>query len=449
MAATERSREPAAFGRTVDRLSLRAVYAMVAFAPFALIAGAMKPGAQGVLVVFSDGLGFAALSLLALQVVISGRWSGTTRSFGLRGVLTLHRQAGMAVLVLALMHVVILLLDDPSRLALLDSLTAPGRARAGMLALLALVALAVTSAFRQRLRMTYERWRALHLAATALALGGAFVHVVWVDAYTSLPAVRLTVLGLVLAAACALFWTRVLHPYATALRPYRVLSVRQERGDAVTLELAADGHIGLRFGPGQFARLRSGDCVYGMDEHPFTLSSAAQRPDRPAFTIKALGDFSRAVAGLEPGMRVLVDGPHGEAAYPARGVRGRLLLAAGIGITPALSVIRTAAERGDQRPLLLLYGSRRWPDVTFREELEALQRRLPNLRVVHVLSRPDAGWTGERGRVGAELLRRHAPPDVARWSALICGPPAMVADTALALRGLGMPPTAIQAEGFA
>jgi NAD(P)H-flavin reductase len=67
---------------------------------------------------------------------------------------------------------------------------------------------------------------------------------------------------------------------------------------------------------------------------------------------------------------------------------------------------------------------------------------------VHVLSRPDAGWTGERGRVGAELLRRHAPPDVARWSALICGPPAMVADTALALRGLGMPPTAIQAEGF-
>jgi NAD(P)H-flavin reductase len=111
-------------------------------------------------------------------------------------------------------------------------------------------------------------------------------------------------------------------------------------------------------------------------------------------------------------------------------------------------VLRTAAEGGEPRPLLLIYGSRRWADVIFREELEQLERCLPNLRVVHVLSRPEPDWQGERGRVGEEVLRRYAPPDLPRWSALACGPSAMVADAAAALRRLGMPQAAIQAEAL-
>lgn len=436
------------FTRAVQQLLLLAGYCLVLLAPLALISGVMKPGAQGVLVVFSDALGFVALSLLALQLVVSGRWATTTRSFGLRSILTLHRKAGTAVLVLVVMHVVILLVDDPSRLALFNPRTAPPRARAGVLALLGLLTLAGTSVWRQRLRLNYEQWRAVHLGCTALVIAAAFAHVLWVDAYMSIAAVRWTVLVIVLAAAAALFWTRVAQPYATALRPYRVLEVRRERGNAVTLQLAADGHDGLRFEPGQFARLRAGHCLYGMDEHPFTLSSSAGRPDSPAFTVKALGDFSASLGDLCVGTEVLVDGPHGERAHAPPSARGRLLLAAGIGITPALSVIRTAREHGERRPILLLYGSRRWEDITFREELDALQVDLPNLRVIHVLSRPEPGWRGERGRIGDEILWRYAPPDLARWSALACGPPAMVAEATVTLQRLGMPQPAIQAEGF-
>ncbi len=436
------------YARWVERVLLSSVYGVVVLVPLVVIVGVAKPGAQGPLVVFADLLGFAALSLLALQIMVSGRWAATTRAFGLRPVLSLHRQAGMAVLMLAVMHVVILLLDDPARLALLDPRTAPGRARAGMLALLGLGALAVTSVCRKRLRLSYEDWRAVHLAFTGLVVAATFVHIVLVNAYTSLPAVRWGVLGLVLAAAAALFWTRVARRYATAVRPYRVLTVRQERGNAVTVQLAPDGHAGLHFEPGQFAWLRAAHCLYGMDDHPLSLSSSAQHPDRPAFTVKAIGDFSGSLSDLCVGAEVLVDGPHGEAVRDARAVRGRLLVSAGIGITPALSVLRTAAQRGDRRPHLLLYGSRRWEDVTFREELAELARELPNLRVVHALSRPEPGWRGARGRVDDELLRRYAPRDLARWSALICGPSAMVADAALALQQLGLPKAAIQAEGF-
>ena len=102
--------------RSFDRVVLVAAYAVVLLAPIALIAGVVKAGPRGPLVVFADALGFAALSLLALQVVVSGRSSTTTRAFGLRPVLALHRQAGVAVLVLVVIHVVALLADDPSRL---------------------------------------------------------------------------------------------------------------------------------------------------------------------------------------------------------------------------------------------------------------------------------------------------------------------------------------------
>jgi predicted ferric reductase len=434
--------------RTLQPLFIAVVYGFVLVAPLALIAGVAKPGAQGPLVVFADALGFAGLSLIALQILVSGRWSTTTRAFGLRPVLSLHRQAGKAVLVLVVVHVVVLLIDDPSRIALLDPRTAPPRARAGMVALLGLIALAGTSIWRHRLGLNYERWRALHLACTALVISGAFAHLIWVNAYMSVPAVRWSILALILVAGAALFWTRVATPYRTALRPYRVLAVRKERGSAVTLELAADGHGGLRFEPGQFARLRASHCLYGMDDHPFTLSSNAHHPERPAFTVKALGDFSASLADLCVGTEVLVDGPHGKGIDNTPAVRWRLLVAAGIGITPTLSVLRTDAERGERRPLLLLYGSRRWADVTFREELDELQQRLPNLQVVHVLSRPEPAWRGERGRVGEELLRRYTPPDVTGWSALICGPSAMVTEAAWALQRRGVPKAAIQIEGF-
>jgi predicted ferric reductase len=436
------------FARAIQRRLLLAAYGVVLLGPLALIAGVVKAGAQGRLVVLADVLGFAGLSLLTLQIVVSGRWATTTRSFGLGSVLSLHRKAGIAILVLVVAHVVLLFIDKPSRLALLDARTAPPRAQAGVMALLGLVALAATSAGRRRLGLNYERWRALHLALTGLVIAAAFAHVIWVHAYTSVSVVRWTVLALILAAGAAFFWIRVAKPYSSALRPYRVQAVRTERGNAVTLELAANGHDGLRFEPGQFARLRTAYCLYGMDDHPFTLSSSAQRPHHPSFTVKALGDFSASLGELCIGTEVLVDGPHGEGAHLAPAVRGRLLLAAGIGITPALSVLRTAVDRDDRHPVLLLYGSRRWEDVTFREELEDLERDLPNLQVVHVLSRPEPDWEGERGRVGEEILRRYAPPDLAWWSALICGPSAMVAETAAALRRLGMPQTAIQTEGF-
>jgi ferredoxin-NADP reductase len=124
-----------------------------------------------------------------------------------------------------------------------------------------------------------------------------------------------------------------------------------------------------------------------------------------------------------------------------------VLLAGGIGITPIVSLLRGVADAGDRRPFVLVYGSLRWEEVTFREELERLWRRL-DLRVVHVLTEPPPGWQGETGFIDAALLGRHLPPDLGRADVFACGPPPMLAAALQGLELLGVAPEHVHAEQF-
>ena len=124
-----------------------------------------------------------------------------------------------------------------------------------------------------------------------------------------------------------------------------------------------------------------------------------------------------------------------------------LLLAYGIGITPSMSILRTAADRADPRGFVLFYANRRLEDVTFAEELAELSERL-DLRIVHVLSQPPPHWTGERGRITPDLLQRHAPNDLSHWDFFLCGAPAPVDAGIRALSQIGIPPEHVHAERF-
>jgi ferredoxin-NADP reductase len=112
-----------------------------------------------------------------------------------------------------------------------------------------------------------------------------------------------------------------------------------------------------------------------------------------------------------------------------------------------MSLLRTAADRADPRAFVLFYANRRLEDVTFAEELEHLRQRL-DLRIVHVLSQPPEPWTGEQGRITADLLQRHAPDDLSRWDFFLCGAAAPVDAGITALSEIGIPPEHVHAERF-
>jgi len=200
-----------------------------------------------------------------------------------------------------------------------------------------------------------------------------------------------------------------------------------------------DGHAGFRFRPGQFAWLTMGSTPFKITGHPFSFSSSAAAEDgRVEMTIRNLGDFTSEIGNVPVGQRVYLDGPYGAFTIDRNPADMHVLIAGGVGITPMMSIIRTLADRADKRPVILLYGNKDWDTVTFREELDALQQRL-NLTIVHVLEKPPAGWTGEKGFINAAVLARYLPPPFADHEYYICGPDVMMDAIETALGQLGVP----------
>jgi predicted ferric reductase len=294
--------------------------------------------------------------------------------------------------------------------------------------LLALIAIIVTSVWRQKLKINYYAWRITHGLLAIGAVSLALAHAILVGYYINTPWKQ------ALWVAYGLFWiglllyVRLIRPFWLIRRPWIVEEVKEERGNAYTLVLRPDGHKGHRFEPGQFAWINVWYTPFADTEHPFSYSSSAEQTDRISFTIKELGDFTRTIKTVPVGKKVYVDGPYGAFVpddHPAN--KGYIFIGGGVGITPLMGILRTLADRGEQRPLLLFYGNRDWEGATFREEIEELKSRL-NLQVVYIIEKPPEGWQGESGFITADLLRKYMPSDLKRnnYEIFLCGPEPML-----------------------
>jgi ferredoxin-NADP reductase len=126
-----------------------------------------------------------------------------------------------------------------------------------------------------------------------------------------------------------------------------------------------------------------------------------------------------------------------------------LLVGGGSGVVPLMAMIRHRATAGNDVPTRLLYSSRSFEEIIYREELENLAARDASLEVVHTLtrSRPE-GWAGYDRRIDAEMLREVAwSPDQSPL-AFVCGPTSFVEGVADALVRLGHEPALVKTERF-
>jgi len=398
----------------------------------------------------SMGLGLAGLSMMGIQFALTARLRTVTAPFGADLVYVFHRYLALVGFAVLAAHFGVLYVFYSEALGSLDPRVAAWELTAGRVALVAFGLAVVTAEFRKPLRLEYGLWRYLHVALAMTGLVAAIAHVIGTGRLAQTPTSLVVWGGLVALWFGVVVWLRLLKPWSLARRPYRIVEVRPERGEAWTVVLEPDGQPAVGdFSPGQFAWLSLASTPYALRDHPFSISSSPDRLPRLEMTIKALGDFSGAIKDLPVGRRAWIDGPFGVFSfdrYPD--ATGLIFVAGGIGITPVMSMLRSLAERGDRRPLWLFYANPDWEAVTFCEELQTLETRL-DLRIVHVIEEPPADFQGEAGLLDEAILRRHLPDLEAQdFRCFLCGPVPLTDTAEDALRAMGLPASHIRTELF-
>jgi predicted ferric reductase len=369
---------------------------LIAFPLLALLAGPTPTG----LAFWWDlamAFGFAGLAVMGLQFGLTARFRRASAPFGIDIIYYFHRLMALVGVALLLAHWWVLRWKYAPALMPWTPGDAPGYMTAGRVALGAFAVVVATSLWRKQLRIEYDFWRVLHIVVAVAAVVLALWHVTVAGYYTGDGWRRGLLVGYTLAWVGLVAYIRAFRPWRLTRRPYRVTGVRPERGRAWTLTVAPDGHEGLRFSPGQFAWLSLRASPFQAREHPFSFSGSAEAaPEKLEFTIRELGDFTSTIGQTQVGETAYVDAPHGVFTTDRHpDATGYVFVAGGVGVAPMMSMIRTLADRGDPRPLHLVYANDRWDDVLFREELEALAGRMM-LRVTHVLLEPPRGGRERR-----------------------------------------------------
>lgn len=434
--------------RTISGLFWLLLYLLIVLVPVFLMLAPPAPSGRPFLLEFAVALGFVGLTQIGLQFILIARFRRVTAPYGIDIILRYHRQIALVAVAAVLLHPVLILVDTPARIALFNPLAGNWASRLGLLSVALLVVTVISSIFRERLRIDYERWRVMHLVLGVGAIVAAQVHVSLAGLYTNTPWKQAVWIGMAVVMVGLVIYLRLLKPVWQQGKRWRVVDVVVDRGDTFRLAVEPDGHDGFRFAPGQFAWVKLAGSPFTVEEHPFSFTSSAEQEKRVEFGIRALGDFSGTIGEVPAGTRAYLDGPHGAFSLDRYAAAGYVFLAGGIGITPFISMLRTMADRGDRRPVTLIYADKGWDDVAYREDLARLEDAL-ELTVVYVLEEPPADWTGEEGMVTGELLERRLPDDRLDRNYMICGPPPMMDAVEAALRERGVRRARIQLERFA
>jgi ferredoxin-NADP reductase len=235
-----------------------------------------------------------------------------------------------------------------------------------------------------------------------------------------------------------------------------VVEVIEETPSTRTLLLDVPGWPGHLAGQHVDVRLTAEDGYQA--QRSYSIASAPGDA-RLALTVERLedGEVSSYLCGeLHAGDQFELRGPIGGYFVWDVSVGGPLMLVAGgSGIVPLMAMLRHRAnvlpdiDTRRRIPARVLYSSRSWNDVIYRDELARLTSSDTTLEVTHTITRdPPPGWTGFRRRIDRTMLAEIAWPSAERPRIFVCGPTPLVESVAGALVELGHDRALVKTERF-
>jgi ring-1,2-phenylacetyl-CoA epoxidase subunit PaaE len=237
----------------------------------------------------------------------------------------------------------------------------------------------------------------------------------------------------------------------------QVYKVVRETPEAITIFFQNPDKQLYSYIPGQYLTLRAevnGKAV----NRAFSLCSSPASDDLLAVTVK------KTTGGLVSTYfnEKLKEGDYLEVLPPLGNFTAKLndyqkkhyiLIGAGSGITPLMSILKTALNVEKESKVTLLFGNRNNESIIFKTQLdELLSKYADRLKVIHVLTQPDASWSGPTGRLTRgkvkELLQPVIESETLAKEFFVCGPSAMMDEALHALKEMRIPAENTHQEHF-
>ena len=208
---------------------------------------------------------------------------------------------------------------------------------------------------------------------------------------------------------------------------YIITKLDKAPGDIYILQLKPKNSSQVfDFLPGQFCQMKNPGYKNPQETHLFSIASSPLSKEYLELCIKIYGFWTQNLSQKRVGETLYISGPLGKFTW-SENIKNAVFLAGGIGITPFMSMLRFILDQKLNPHITLLYGSRTRDTIAYQKELKNINKKLPNLKVIHILShlKPEDLWTGYRGFITKEILQKEVDV-ISQPVFFICGPPVFV-----------------------
>lgn len=399
-------------------------------------------GAQNIFQSLGKLTGLAGMALFAWAVILSARFKIYNRMFhGLDNTYRAHHNIGSLAFILLLLHPLFLtiryfLISPNSAYEFLKpNLLSPFRAL-GSIALFAMVLAIIITLY---VKVSYKLFILAQRTLGLILFLGA-IHAVFVGGsslgFNSNGILSLQIyFGILIAIALIVYVYRsIFHGNFAKFYDYKLDDIRKS-GSIYEIVLNPIGDK-LNFVPGQYAFIKQDSKGLLGESHPFSMSSTPN-DNKLRFGIKALGDFTSALESAEIGSVFKIDGPYGTFSNKVVKNPRQIWIAGGIGVTPFVSMAKSADET---QQVDLYYALKTSHDAFYLSELEAIDKQKTNFKLIPYFEDKD-------GFLSADVIFNKSK-NLEDANFMICGPSAMMKTIKKQLRQKGVKSKNINTEEF-
>jgi len=392
---------------------------------------------------------FAALigtyfALLGILLVSRIPW--VERGVGHDRLITWHRKLGPWSLYLIGFHVLLITVGYAGQFQekiigeFVNILTTFNWMWAALAGFIFMITAGVTSYKKARAKLSYETWWIIHVS-TYSAIALSFMHqILNGPMFIGHPLNKIFWIFLYGAMVFSIVYWRIAIPTFRSFRhSLKVEKIVVEGPNMVSVIMRGKNLDKLGAQGGQFFGWRFMSKGHALISHPYSLS-AAPTAHYLRITVKDLGDHSKSLADLKPGIRVFLEGPYGAFTAGRASRKHVVLVGGGVGITPIRALMEEFRE-GVQ--LDVIFRASKSEDLVLREEMDYLAAQSQGSIRIHYLVGSRKIYPMDAKSLKA-LVPRFADSDI-----YICGPGPLVEAVREAAKDLGVPKNRFHDEAFA